>query len=239
MQADLALFETELGGHVVHSSRPPSLYSPSRQAVQLVSTPFPHAETYPSPTPHVAHGTQADPDSFGLSLSPQVMHALSPPTLAEFALQASQVVSLPPTTQPDTKPSPRPQVAHGTQADCDKFGLSLGPQVVQELSPPTLTAFASHASQIVSLPPITQPDTNPSPKPQVVHGTQADCDKFGLSLEPHAAHEVSPPTLTAFESQASQIVSVSPATQDDTNPSPKPHTVQGIQAVCSSFGLSL
>ena len=112
----------------------------------------------------------ADFDSFGRSLSSQGVQGFSPPTLMELALQVSQMVSSPPRMHPDTKPSPSPQVRHGTQADFDPFGRSLSPQEVQGSSPPTLTELASQASQMVSSPSTEHGDKKPSPIVHDKHG---------------------------------------------------------------------
>ena len=113
---------------------------------------------------------QADFDPLGRSLSGQDVQDSIPPTLMESMPHVSQTVSSPPTTHSDTKPSPRPQERHGTQADFDPFGRSLSPQEVQGSSPPTLTELASQASQMVSSPSTEHGDKKPSPIVHNKHG---------------------------------------------------------------------
>ena len=117
------------------------------------------------------------------------------------------------------------------------FEISFSPQVWHVPSPPSLYSPSLHWRHSVS-PPSEHGDIYPSPIAHDEHGIQADWDSFGFSLTPHALHGLSPPTLTEFTAQVSQAVSLSPATQADTNPSPTLHTLHGMQADCNSFGLS-
>jgi hypothetical protein len=138
---------------------------------------------------HDEQGMQADLAAFEISFSPQFVQVLRPPSLYCPPEQISQRVSVP-LAQGLLYPSPTAQDEHGTHADFESFGLSLALQGMQELSPPTLTAFLLQASHTVLLPPITQLDIKPSPMPHVAHGTHADFESFGLSLSRQVVQEL-------------------------------------------------
>ena len=114
MQADLESFGKKLSEQAEQEPQPPTLIEVASQGSHTVSgPPETHSETMPSPRPQERHGTQADFDPFGRSLSPQVVQVSSPPTLTELVSHVSQAVSSPSTEHDDKKPSPIVHDEHG------------------------------------------------------------------------------------------------------------------------------
>jgi hypothetical protein len=240
MHADFDPFGRSRSPQGVQGFSPPTLMELVSHVSQMVSSPPRiHPDTKPSPSPQFRHGTQADFDPFGRSLSGQGVQVSTPPTLMELASHVSQTVSSPPRTHSETKPSPRPQEMHGIHADFDPFGLSSSAQGVQIFSPPTLMELALHVSQTVSSPPRMHSDTKPSPRPQEMHGMHADFDPFGRSLSRQGMQDFSPPTLTELALHVSQVVSSPPRIHPDMKPSPRPQEMHGMHADFEPFGRSL
>jgi hypothetical protein len=94
MQALLAVFDISFVLQGSHGLVPPELNSPSLQGEHCVSASTEHAASKPSPTAQDLHGIQADLALFAISLTPQVLHVFSPPSLNSPRSHGPQTASV-------------------------------------------------------------------------------------------------------------------------------------------------